>query len=60
MKRAFEKPFLMPSCSRRPQYIGEASTMGLSPRIVAAVEWIKLSLECYRGQSWRRDDIPLK
>jgi hypothetical protein len=27
--------------------------MGLSPRAVAAIEWINLSLECYREQRWR-------
>lgn len=38
-----------------PQHIGDASTMGWSPRTAVAVGWINLSLECYRGQSWRSD-----
>jgi hypothetical protein len=54
MKRAYERLLVMPSCSGRPQCIGDASTMGWSPRTAAAVEWVNLSLECYRGQSWRR------
>ena len=29
--------------------LGDASTMGL--RTAAAVEWINMSLQCYRGQS---------
>jgi hypothetical protein len=43
------------SCSRRPQCVGDASTLGWLPRTALAVKWINLSLECYRGQSWRSD-----
>jgi hypothetical protein len=33
--------------------------MGCSPRTAAAIEWINMNLECYRGQSWRSDTSPL-
>jgi hypothetical protein len=29
--------------------------MGWSPRTAVVAEWINLSLECYRGQSWKND-----
>jgi hypothetical protein len=51
MKRAHERLSEKPRCSRRPQYIGDVSTMGWSPRKAAAVKWINLSLECHRGES---------
>ena len=53
MKRVYERLLVKHSRSGRPQCIGDASTMGWSPRTAATVEWIILSLECYRGQSWR-------
>ena len=58
MKRAYERLLVKPSCSGRPQCIGDASTMGWSPRTAVAVECINLSLDCYRGQSWRSDTSP--
>jgi hypothetical protein len=39
MKRAYERLLVKPSYSRRLQRIGDASTMGRSPRTAAAVEW---------------------
>jgi hypothetical protein len=53
MKRAYERVLVKPGCNGRPQCVGDASTMGRSPRTAAIVEWINLSLECYREQSWR-------
>ena len=58
MKRAYERLLVKPCCSERPQCIGDASTMGWSPRTAVAVECINLSLDCYRGQSWRSDTSP--
>jgi hypothetical protein len=49
-----------PSYTGRLQRIGDASTMRRSPRTAAAVEWISLSLDYYRGQSWRCDPSPLE
>lgn len=42
MKGAFERLLvkMQPSCSRRPQHCGDASTMRRAPR--AAVEWNRL------------------
>jgi hypothetical protein len=60
MKRAHEKLLVKLSCSKRPQCIGDATTMWWLPRTVAVVEWINLSLECYRGQIWRSDTNPLE
>ena len=40
MKRAYERLLVKPSCRRRrPQHIGDASTIGWLPRIAAAIEW---------------------
>jgi hypothetical protein len=38
MKRVHERILVVPSCSRRPQCIGDASTIGWSPRTAAAVK----------------------
>ena len=60
MKRAYERLLVKPSCRGRPQCTGDASTMGWPPRTAAAVKWINLSLERYRGQSWGSDTSPLE
>jgi len=60
IKRAYERLLVRPSCSIRTQCIGDASTMGWSPRTAAAMEWINLSLACCRGQSWRCEARPLE
>jgi hypothetical protein len=39
MKRAYERLLVKPGCSERPQQIGDASTIGWSPRTAVAVEW---------------------
>jgi len=52
VKRSYKRLLVKPSFSRRPQCIGDASTMERSPRTAAAaVEWINMSLEFYSGQS---------
>ena len=60
MKRAYERLLVKPSCSRRLQWIWDASTMWWSPSVAAAVEWINQSLVFYRGQNWRYDPNPLE
>jgi len=54
-EKSLWKALVKLSCSERPQYIGNSSATGWSPRTEASVVWINLRLECYRGQSWRCD-----
>ena len=58
MKRTYEKLLVRPSCSRKPQGIVDASPMGWTPKITAAVKWSQQ--ECCRGQSRRYDPNPSK
>ena len=48
---AFQKYLVHVGCGLAYYYY--TSIMGWSPVTAAAVEWINLSLECYRGRSWR-------
>jgi hypothetical protein len=57
MKRTYEMLLVNSSCSIRHHCIGYASTMGWwSPRTTAVLEYINISLECYKGQSCRSDN----
>jgi hypothetical protein len=58
LKRAYERLLVKPRWSGTPQCIGDVSTMELSPRTAAVVEWINLTLEGYRRQSWKSDASP--
>ena len=48
-----ERPLVKPSCSWRPQCIGNASTMWCSTRTAAALLCFNLRLECYWQQKHR-------
>jgi hypothetical protein len=39
MNRVYERLSEKPSCSRKPQHIGNASTIEWPPRTAVAVEW---------------------
>ena len=53
-QRAYDRSLEEHRWRGRPQYFGNAITMRWSRRIAAAVVWMDLSLDCYRGLKWRR------
>jgi hypothetical protein len=57
VKRAYERLLVKPSWSIIPSVL-EMSVPWDDHQEQAIVEWINLSLDCYRGQSWRSDASP--
>jgi hypothetical protein len=59
MKRAQERLLVKLSWQKTSVY-WRCQCHGMTTKNRAAVEWINVSLECYRGQSWRSDSSHLE